>query len=130
MNPSPTTPALVLDQSRFLIRGVHLDLSEALHQAALLKASRLLRHNDRIVRVRIDLEHDRTREHALAFTATGRLELGGPDLVASAASENAYKSIDLLVDKLDGLLRRRHQKRVNTRNDRRRQAPDTLHGKD
>ncbi len=127
---TPDTPALILDSSRFLIRGVHLELSPALHQAALLKASRLLRHNQRIDRIRLDLEHDHTRENALAFKATGRLEVGGPDLVAHAASENAYKSIDLLVDKLDGLLRRRHQKRVNSRNDRRRQAPEALHGKD
>ncbi len=122
--------ALLLDAGRFLLRGVHLDLSDALRQAALLKASRLLRHHQRLVRVRIDLDHDAARGRAQAFGATGRLELGGPDLVAHAVSENAYKSIDLLVDKLDALLRRRHQKRVNTRNDKRRQAPDTLHGKD
>lgn len=121
--------SLVLDSSRFLIRGVHLDVSEAMRQAALFKASRLLRHNHRIDRIRIDLEHNQAGAPAGEFRASGRIELGGPDLHAEATSENAYKSIDLLVDKLDSLLRRRHQKRVNSRNDVRRQAPDTLHGK-
>jgi putative sigma-54 modulation protein len=128
MNPS-ATPALILDESRFLLRGVHLDLSPALHRAAQLKASRLLRHHHRIIRVRIDLAHEHARKGTPAFNASGRIEVVGPDLVASAASDNAYKAIDLLVDKLDGLLRRRHQQRVNTRNDRRRQAPGILHGK-
>jgi putative sigma-54 modulation protein len=120
---------LLLDDSRFLIRGIHLELTDALRQAALFKASRLLRHHQRIIRVRIDLEHDQTHPTAHAFIASGRLEVSGADVVASASSENAYKSIDLLVDKLDELLRRRHQKRINTRNDRNRQAPDALHGK-
>ncbi|HEX2862315.1 MAG TPA: ribosome-associated translation inhibitor RaiA [Lacunisphaera sp.] len=128
MNPADS-PAPTPDPSRFLIRGIHLELTEALQQAALFKASRLFRHHQRILRIRIDLAHDETHPTTHAFVATGRLEVSGPDLVASATSENAYKSIDLLVDKLDVLLRRRHQKRVNTRNDARRQAPDTLHGK-
>ncbi len=58
------------------------------------------------------------------------MEIGGPDLMASTASEDAYKSLDLLVDKLDELLRRRHQKRVNSRNDERRQAPKEFTGED
>ena len=44
-------------------------------------------------------------------TELGHIEIRGPDLNASVASEDAYKSIDLLVDKLDGLLRKRSNHR-------------------
>jgi putative sigma-54 modulation protein len=106
-----------------MVRGIHLELTPALHQAALHKAEHLLRHEDHIVRIRLDLELDRTRGAKDVFIAKGRIEIRGPDLLAQVHSEDAYKSLDLLVDKLDELLRRRHQKRINTRNDQRRQAP-------
>lgn len=109
--------------ARVLVRGVHLDLTPALQQVALHKAEHLLRHADRIVRIRLDLELDRTRGAQDVFIAKGRIEIRGPDLIAQVHSEDAYKSLDLLVDKLDELLRRRHQKRINTRNDKRRLAP-------
>lgn len=118
MSSHPTPPPV---SAPIIVRGIHLDLTPALHQAAADKCVRLLRHEHGIVRLRLDLELDRTRGARDLFVAKGRVEIKGPDLLASAASEDAYKSLDLLVDKLDGLLRQRHQKRVNTRNDERRQ---------
>lgn len=120
MPNSPTTDSAA---DRIIVRGVHLDLTPALRAAAIEKADRLFRHDDRIIRCRIELELDRTRTQQEHFIAKGRLEIRGPDLLASASSEDAYKSLDLLMDKLDELLRRRHQKRVNSRNDERRQLP-------
>ena len=110
------------------MRGIHLDLTPALHQAALAKAEHLLGHATHIDRIRIELELDKTRSSPVHFIAKGRLEIRGDDLLASAESEDAYKSLDLLVAKLDELLRRRHQKRINTRNDPRLQVPEILHG--
>jgi len=114
--------------SRILVRGIHLDLTPALHEAALAKAEHLLGHAARIDRIRIDLELDKTHSAPVHFIAKGRLEIRGDDLLASAESEDAYKSLDLLVAKLDELLRRKHQKRINTRNDPRLKAPEVLHG--
>jgi putative sigma-54 modulation protein len=99
-----------------IIRGIHLDLTEALRCAAENKAVRLLRHNEHIIRIRIDIEFDKTRGAREQFIAKGHIEIGGPDLLASMASDDAYKSIDLLVDKLDGLLRTRHGRRKDKRN--------------
>lgn len=117
-HPTPDTSSTPI-----IVRGIHLDLTPALRQAVTDKSDRLLRHEHRIVRLRVDLELDKTHGARDLFIAKGRVEIRGPDLVASAASEDAYKSLDLLVDKLDELLRRRHQKRVNSRNDERRQSP-------
>jgi len=123
-----TEPSPEILSERIIVRGVHLELTPAMRQAAVDKAARLLRHDDHIIRIRIDLEMDRTSGLDDQFIAKGRVEIRGPDLIASMHSEDVYKSLDQLVDTLDELLRRRHQKRVNTRNDERRQAPEVLHG--
>lgn len=111
------------------VQGIHLTLTPALTQAMHEKAERLLRHNSHIIRVRIDLEFHDNKTPEERFTAKAQVEIDGPDLVASATSEDGYKSVDLLVDKLDKLIRERHAKRVHGRNDERKQAPDILHGK-
>ncbi|MBI5766523.1 MAG: ribosome-associated translation inhibitor RaiA [Verrucomicrobia bacterium] len=108
-------PAPALD-SKLLLRGIHLDLTQALRAAVFDKTARVLRHNAHIIRLRVDLELDRTRAIGRQFLAKGHIEIAGPDLIASVASDDAYKSLDLLVDKLDGLLRRRHGRRKDKRN--------------
>ncbi len=114
---------------KIIVRGIHLTLTPALTQAMHEKAERLLRHNGHIQRIRLDLEFRDVPEASQRFTAKAQVEVNGPDLVASAVSEDGYKSVDLLVDKLDKLIRERHAKRIHGRNDERRQAPDVLHGK-
>ena len=114
---------------KITVRGIHLSLTPALTQIIHEKAERLLRHNSHIIRIRIDLEFSDTKAPEQRFTAKAQVEIDGPDLIASAVSEDGYKSVDLLVDKLDKLLRERHAKRVHARNEERNQAPDVLHGK-
>ena len=111
------------------VRGIHLTLTPALTQIIHEKADRLLRHNAHIIRIRLDLEHNDTKSPDQRFVAKAQIEIDGPDLVASANADDGYKAVDLLVDKLDKLLRERHAKRVQSRNDERNQAPDVLHGK-
>ena len=100
------TPEVV--DSKLIIRGIHLELTEALKSTVRENVTRLLRHDATIVRIRIDIEYDRTRDRKSEFIAKGHIEVGGPDLLASVASEDAYKSIDTLMDKLDAAIRRRH----------------------
>ena len=92
--------------AKILLRGIHLSLTDALRDTLRAKAERLFRHEHRIDRVRIDLNHDTSRGRAV-FVAKGHIEIGGPDLLATVASEDAYKAVDLLIDKLDRLLHRR-----------------------
>lgn len=93
--------------SRIIVRGVHFEITPALKTAAEEKAARLLRHEERIIRVRIDIEHDQRRDPSQAFAAKGHIEIRGPDLIASVDSDEPQKSLDILIDKLDGLLRKR-----------------------
>jgi putative sigma-54 modulation protein len=106
MITNESRPAPATADPRLLFRGIHLSLTPAMRAALSTKAARLLRHEPRIDRIRIDLDHDLTRGRDV-FVAKGHIEIGGPDLIASVAAEDAYKAADLLMDKLDRLLARR-----------------------
>ncbi len=101
--------------AKLILRGIHLNLSDAMKAMIHEKVGRLLRHEPRIDRVRIDVDHDKTKGAKAHFVAKGHIEIGGPDLIASVDSDDAYKSVDLLIDKLDGLLRKRHSEHKEKR---------------
>ncbi len=92
--------------AKILLRGIHVRLNDATKALASTKAERLLRHEPRILRVRIDVIRE-VRGRNAWFTAQGRVELAGPDLAASITTDSAEASITLLVDKLDRMLRKR-----------------------
>jgi len=94
--------------AKLILRGIHLNLTDAMRSIIHEKVGRLLRHEPRIDRVRIDVDLDKTKGSQAHFVAKGHIEISGPDLNASVDSDDAYKSVDLLIDKLDGLLRKRH----------------------
>jgi putative sigma-54 modulation protein len=94
-----------------ILKGVHLDLTESLKSIANEKVSRLFRHEDRIVRIRVELEHDKTTTKDKEFLAKGHIEIQGPSLNATVATEDCLKSLDQLVDKLDRMIRRRSRLR-------------------
>ncbi len=94
--------------AKLILRGIHLDLTDAMRDIIHDKVGKLLRHEPRIDRVRVDVELDKVHNGKQHFISKGHIEIGGPDMVASVSDENAYKSVSLLIDKLDGLLRKRH----------------------
>lgn len=110
---TPVTPETI--GAKVILRGIHLDLSDAMKAMLNEKAGRLLRHEPRIDRIRIDVELDKTKSAKHHFVAKGHIEISGPDLVASVDSDDAYKAIDLLVNTLDGLLRKRHSEHKEKR---------------
>jgi len=99
-----------------IISGVHLDLTDALKAATTDKVGKLFRHENHIIRLRVELEFDRTAGPEQQFVCKGHLAVHGPDLNAAASSDDLYKSIDLMVSKLDRMLRRRSRLRKVKRN--------------
>lgn len=112
MKPEPTADL----PSKLNLQGVHLELTDAMENVMREKLSVLLRRNDYIVRLNVRLQQDQTMGTEHHYTATGQIEIGGPDLVASAEGKDAYDVIDSLVDKLDRQLERRQGKRKERRN--------------
>lgn len=102
--------------SKIHMQGVHVELTAAMQNIILEKFSVLLRHNEWIVRVNIRLQQDQHRGNKAHFTATGQIEMRGPDIVATVKGDEAYAVLDGLVEKLDEQLRERHERMKDKRN--------------
>ena len=102
--------------SKIIMQGVHLELTAAMQNIIREKFSVLLRHNEWIVRIHVRLRQDQQRGKNHHYTATGQIEIGGPDVVATVKGDDAYNVLDGLVEKLDELLRERHERRKDKRN--------------
>ena len=91
-----------------IISGLHMDLTDALKSIVMEKTEKLFKHEESIIRLRIELESttcSATRQNE--FVAKGHIEMNGSPIVINEASNDLYKSIDRLIDKLDRGLRRR-----------------------
>ena len=92
-----------------IISGVHLDLTDALKAKVKEQMAKIYLHEERIIRVRIELEFSSTHSHLKEFVAKGYIEIIGPPMVAQVAGEDLYACIDKLSEKLDRMIRRRHR---------------------
>jgi len=99
-----------------IVTGIHLELTPSLKNYVQEKAGRLFRHQAHIVRIRVELECDRKHDVAHQFVAKAHVELRGPNINCSAESEEMHKSIDLLMDKVDHVLHKRHGQHKDKRN--------------
>lgn len=102
--------------SKIIIQGIHLDLTAAMQNIIREKFSVLLRHNSWIVRIHVRLAQDQARGTSRHYSATGQIEMRGPDIVATVKGDEAYSVLDGLVEKLDEQLRERHERMKDKRN--------------
>jgi len=101
-------------KNNLIISGLHLDLTDALKNIVSDKMDKIFKHEEKIIRARMELDQDsRSSSHKNQFTAKGHLELKGSTITISTSSDNLYKAIDDLIEKLDrGLRRKSRLKRV------------------
>ncbi len=99
-----------------IVSGIHLDLTPSLKTYVHEKMERLFRHDESIVRIRVELECDSKHDVNHKFVAKAHIVIHGPDINATVETEECHKSIDLLVDKLDRTLRERHNQSKVKRN--------------
>src|SRR5262245_27500742 len=97
------------NNNELIVSGIHLELTPSLKTFVREKAERLFRHEERIVRLRVELECDRNPATGMQFKAKGHIQIQGPDMNATVQADECHKAISLLVDKLDRMLQRRHQ---------------------
>ncbi|HZX81008.1 MAG TPA: ribosome-associated translation inhibitor RaiA [Lysobacter sp.] len=94
---------------RIEVHGQQIDVTPALHAYVNAKLVRLQRHFDAPhAEVRVLLVVDRARH-----CAEGTVNIAGRTLHADAAAQDMYAAIDLLADKLDRLLVKHKEKRVD-----------------
>jgi putative sigma-54 modulation protein len=104
------------NDSKIIMQGVHVELTAAMQDIIRDKFSILLRHNDHIVRINVRLQRDQHHGNQHHYSATGQIEIRGPDIVATVKGDEAYSVLDGLVTKLDEQLRERHERRKDKRN--------------
>jgi putative sigma-54 modulation protein len=90
-----------------IVSGIHFELTPSLKSFVSEKVERLFRHEEHIVRLRVELECDPKETVQTRFKAKGHIGIHGPDMNASVESDECHKAVALLVDKLDRMLRRR-----------------------
>lgn len=107
-----------MKQHDVIISGLNIELTDAMKNAVHHKAEKLFEHNEQIIRMRVELEYDSHQaSHEKEFIAKGHLEVRGNDHFVTVATNDLYKSIDDMVQKLDRMLRRRHRMKKVKRKD-------------
>ena len=104
------------NRQELIVSGIHLELTPSLKIFVNEKSDRLFRHEEHIVRIKVELECDRNHHTDHKFIVKGHIIIHGPDLNATVEADDCYKAIDLLVDKLDQGLRKRHGLHKDKRN--------------
>ena len=105
-----------MNDNDLIISGRHIELTESLKAFVREKVDKLFRHEERIVRVRMELDCDKNHNKETPFVAKGIIEINGPDMVAREATHDLHKSVDNVVDKLDRMIRRRARLKKVKRN--------------
>lgn len=98
-----------LNNQELIVSGIHLELTQSLKTYVQEKAERLFRHEERILRLRIELECDANEKFEARFKAKGHVTINGPAMNACVESDECHKAVSLLADKLDRMLARRAQ---------------------
>jgi len=96
------------NQHELIVSGIHLELTQSLKTFVSDKVERLFRHEERIVRVRVELECDPKQAVSNRFIAKGHVNIHGPDLNATVSSDECHKAVSLMIDKIDRMLERRN----------------------
>jgi putative sigma-54 modulation protein len=96
------------EQKKLIVAGKHLELTDSIKTIIEGKSEKLFLHNSHIVRMRVEVEYDPHQStHQGEYIAKGHLEVRGNDHNVTVATNDLYKSIDLMVEKLDRMMRRR-----------------------
>ncbi|MFP4281153.1 MAG: ribosome hibernation-promoting factor, HPF/YfiA family [Opitutales bacterium] len=96
-----------------ILSGTNFSLTGAIKRTVQEKMQKLFDHETKILRLRVDLRRETSSKGGEPqYRAQGIIEIKGPDLVANVSTNDVYKSIDQLEDKLDRMLRRRSRLRV------------------
>ncbi len=95
-----------------IISGNNLPLTDALKATVREKMQKLFDHETTILRIRVELSAGSPPGSDEQFAAKGIIEIKGRDLIATVRTDDLYKCIDLLENKLDRMLRRRSRLRI------------------
>ena len=85
-------------------------LTKAIEDHVVAKLEKLEHMDHRAIDARVILEHDHKRIPEKQFSCSVRLAVRGPDLFAEDREEDLYAAIDIVSKKIEGQIRKRHNK--------------------
>ena len=113
-----------MKQHDVIVSGIHMDLTPAIKNIVHEKVEKLFKHEENIIRLQIELEYcTRHNSQKDRYMAKGHIEIRRKPIIVSTISDDLYKSIDDLVQKLDRQLRRRSRMRTVRRKKTRPNTP-------
>jgi putative sigma-54 modulation protein len=116
-----------MKQHDVIVSGLHMDLTPAIKNVVHEKVEKLFKHEENIIRLQIELEYcTRHNSQKERYMAKGHIEIRREPIIVSTISDDLYKSIDDLVQKLDRQLRRRSRMRIVRRKETRLDTPVPL----
>jgi putative sigma-54 modulation protein len=92
------------------IEGHHVDLTESLQHYIENKMTKIERHFDQVVDIRVVLSVEKQRQKAEAT-----IHVAGNNIHAHDENSDMYVAIDLLIDKLDRQVKKHKEKLTNHR---------------
>ncbi|GAB61757.1 sigma-54 modulation protein [Candidatus Jettenia caeni] len=99
----------------------HLEITEAIKNYALQKAQKIKKFFEWILQIQVTLDIDGDNSHrAEMIVSVSR----GPAMVAVASNPDMYRSIDLVVDKIEAQLKK-HKGKIQTKIVRRKKPSTT-----
>lgn len=99
----------------------HLQITEAIKNYALQKASKIKKFFERILQIQITLDIGGDNGHIVEMIVSVSR---GPTLVAEVSNPDMYRAIDLVVDKIEAQLRK-HKGKIQSRIVRRKKPATT-----
>jgi putative sigma-54 modulation protein len=96
---------------KLVLHTHNVTLTKAIEAHVMDKLERVEHLDQRIIDARVTLEHDHKRTPEKAFSCSVRLSVRGPDLFAQDREEDLYAAIDLVAKKIEGQIRKRHNKK-------------------
>ena len=116
-----------MKQHDVIVSGIHMDLTPAIKNIVHEKVEKLFKHEENIIRLQIELEYcTRHNSRKDRYMAKGHIEIRRKPIIVSTVTDDLYKSIDDLVQKLDRQLRRRSRMRTVRRKESRPDTPVTF----
>ena len=94
------------------LTGNHLEITPAIRDYVVAKLDRVTRHFDHVIDVSIVLSVNKLRQKIEA-----NLHIRGKDIHAESVEPDMYAAIDALADKLDRMVLKAKEKRVDVRHE-------------
>ena len=95
---------------KLILTGHNLKVTQAIEDHVIDKIEKLDHFDPRAIDARVLIEHDTTKPSEKRFKCSVRLAVKGPDLYAADYEEDLYAAIDLVMKKIEQLIRKRQSK--------------------